>query len=85
MQQTEAQRIAQRKYYEKNKLRINELHRDYYYNNKEALLRTKKIYYEKNKLRINEQQRDYYYNNKESLLRTKKITISHDPKTLYFS
>ena len=55
MQQTEAQRIAQRKYYEKNKLRINELHRD------------------------------YYYNNKESLLRTKKITISHEPKTLYFS
>ena len=40
--QTEDQRIAQRKYYAKNKLRINELHRQYYYANKESLLRTKK-------------------------------------------
>ena len=32
--QTEAQRIAQRKYYEKNKLLINQKHRDYYYNKK---------------------------------------------------
>jgi hypothetical protein len=78
MQQTEAQRIAQRKYYEKNKLRINELHRQYYYNNKEAMLRTKKIYYEANRLELIAGMRKYYYDNK-------KIKVSHDPKTIYFS
>jgi hypothetical protein len=78
MQQTEAQRIAQRKYYEKNKLKINEQHRDYYYNNKESLLRTKKIYYEANRLELIAGMRKYYYDKK-------KIKISHDPKTIYFS
>ena len=78
MKQTEAQRVAQRKYYEKNKLRINELHRQYYYNNKEAMLRTKKIYYEANRLELIAGMRKYYYDNK-------KIKVSHDPKTIYFS
>jgi hypothetical protein len=42
---TEDQRIAQRKYYAKNKLKINEQKRKYYYDNKESILRRKKIYY----------------------------------------
>ena len=78
MQQTEAQRIAQRKYYEKNKLRINELHRQYYYNNKEAMLRTKKKYYEANRLELIAGMRKYYYDNK-------KIKIIHEPITIKFS
>ena len=78
MKQTEAQRVAQRKYYEKNKLRINELHRQYYYANKESLLRTKKIYYEKNRLELIQGMREYYYHKKQ-------IKVSHDPKTIYFS
>jgi len=78
MKQTEAQRVAQRKYYEKNKLRINELHRQYYYANKESLLRTKKIYYEKNRLELIQGMREYYYHKKQ-------IKIIHEPKTIYFS
>jgi len=78
MKQTEAQRLAQRKYYEKNKLRINELHRQYYYANKESLLRTKKIYYEKNRLELIQGMREYYYHKKQ-------IKIIHEPKTIYFS
>jgi hypothetical protein len=78
MKQTEAQRIAQRKYYEKNKLRLNELHRQYYYANKESLLRTKKIYYEANRDELIAGMRKYYYDNK-------KIKVSHDPITINFS
>lgn len=78
MKQTEAQRVAQRKYYEKNKLRINELHRQYYYDNKESLLRTKKIYYEANRDELIQRMREYYYNNK-------KIKFTYEPKTIYFS
>ena len=78
MKQTEAQRVAQRKYYEKNKLRINELHRQYYYANKESLLRTKKIYYEANREELIQGMREYYYHKKQ-------IKVSHDPKTIYFS
>jgi len=78
MQQTEAQRIAQRKYYSKNKLRINEQHRKYYYDNKESLLRTKKIYYEANRDELIQGMREYYYNKK-------KIKILHEPTTIYFS
>ncbi len=76
--QTEAQKIAQRKYYEKNKLLINQKHRDYYYNNKEAMLKTKKIYYEANKDELIQAMRKYYYNKK-------KIKVSHEPTTIYFS
>ena len=78
MQQTESQRIAQKKYYEKNKLLINQKHRDYYYNNKESLLRTKKIYYEKNRDELIQGMREYYYHKKQ-------IKIIHEPKTIYFS
>ena len=75
---TENQRIAQRKYYEKNKLLINEQKRKYYNDNKESILRRKKIYYEKNRDELIQGMREYYYNKK-------KIKVSHDPKTIYFS
>ena len=78
MQRTESQRISQRKYYEKNRLRINELHRQYYYDNKESLLRTKKIYYEKNRNELIAGMRKYYYEKK-------KIKFTYEPKTIYFS
>ena len=78
MQRTESQKIAQRKYYSKNKLKLNEKHRQYYYDNKDSLLRTKKIYYEKNRDELIQRMRDYYYDKK-------KIKVSHDPTTIYFS
>lgn len=75
---TEDQRIAQRKYYAKNKLKINEQKRKYYYDNKESILRRKKIYYEANRDELIRNMRDYYYDKK-------KIKVSHDPTTIYFS
>ena len=78
MPSTEAQKQARKRYYEKNKSKINEQHRQYYYNNKESFLKTRKKYYEANREKLIEGMKRYYYNKK-------KIKINYEPKTIYFS
>jgi len=75
---TEDQRIAQKKYYENNKLKINEQKRKYYYDNKESILSKKKIFYEANRDDLIQGMKEYYYSKE-------RIKVSHEPKTIYFS
>ena len=77
MASTEAQKQARKRYYEKNRLRINEQHRQYYYDNKEAFLKTRKKYYEANRDTLIANMRKYYYDKK-------KIEISYDTITINF-
>jgi len=66
MKTTEKQKESLKKYYLKNKEKLNKLAKENYINNKEQKLKVRKEYVEKNPEKIKQQQRNWYLKNKDS-------------------
>tara|TARA_B110000977_G_C10777310_1_gene377148 strand:- start:32 stop:646 length:615 start_codon:yes stop_codon:yes gene_type:complete len=59
-------------YYQKNKEKINEIHKEYLQNNKEKILEKEREYRQNNKERITKYKKEYRQNNKEKILEKEK-------------
>ena len=65
MQTIEEKKATKRRYYLRNKDKINKRKKQYYYKNRKEILQQQKEYYEKNK----ERAKQYRWKNREGLLK----------------
>lgn len=78
--------IEQKKYYIKNKQKIQkynkEYHKIYYINNKQKIQEYHKNHHAKNKQKINERQKKYYANNKEKISGRQKVYYANNKEKI---
>lgn len=76
MTKKEKKKLADKKYYQKNRLKILIKVKEYRLNNKEKYKLINKIYYENNKEKRNKQSRQYYLNNLNKIKKYYKKYVS---------